>query len=376
MSRKSRGFTLVEMLVVISIIGVLMGLVLPAIQNARERGRMTQCSNNMRQLAMALTNYETQKQVFPGYTNLLGRVSGTTDNRKIVSFVVPVLANLERSDMLNLWSDDSKTASQCYAGDSNSQLKSIYIGALQCVSDGAPDNLHPWTSYIANSGCANTLDAPYPAATPATFNYSHLRNEGVFFDTVNNEPAVGTSYVSSNDGAAYTMMLSENVGASMWAYPWSGDSSVSNALVLKRGHRARTLNTFVWWDASSSSVPDPKKSFINSARDQAEQYVTADNSGSPFTITPGTNSDDKGPTNDDQSTTGTGNTWEYARPSSRHIGGAFVAFCDSRLVFLAETVDYQVYRQLMTPNGKLASCFNCTATNDNARPGPLADGTY
>src|SRR5690349_8211986 len=74
------AFTLVELLVVIAIIGILVALLLPAIQAAREAARRSQCTNNLRQLGIAALNYESAKKEFP-----YGRRSGTDSQGKTVT---------------------------------------------------------------------------------------------------------------------------------------------------------------------------------------------------------------------------------------------------------------------------------------------------
>src|SRR5215831_17732652 len=91
--RPHRGFTLIELLVVIAIIAVLIALLLPAVQSAREAARRAQCVNNLKQIGLAMHNYESANSSLP--PGIKGSVWGT--------WLVYVLPFMEQSSMFNAW---------------------------------------------------------------------------------------------------------------------------------------------------------------------------------------------------------------------------------------------------------------------------------
>src|SRR5215216_2489287 len=93
-SKSSRGFTLVELLVVIAIIGILVALLLPAIQAAREAARRTQCTNNLKQLGLALHNYvSAKKDVLPGGMFQENKSPGGTQGETFFVALMPYMEN-------------------------------------------------------------------------------------------------------------------------------------------------------------------------------------------------------------------------------------------------------------------------------------------
>src|SRR5262245_20595869 len=119
MPRRSRGFTLVELLVVIAIIGMLVALLLPAVQAAREAGRRTSCKNNLRQMALALQLHESTFTYLPP-----GSANGLSLHAHLLKFLE--LENV--SDTVNF--------SVTYSDPSNATAKNTKVSTFLCPSDG------------------------------------------------------------------------------------------------------------------------------------------------------------------------------------------------------------------------------------------------
>ena len=126
------AFTLVELLVVITIIGILIALLLPAVQAAREAARKMQCQNNLKQLGLAVLNYESQWQIFPPSSHWASasdvEVSNNPNLRE--SWIVMVLPFLEQQALHDMFDLTRPTPDP-----RNAAARGTWVAALLCPSD-------------------------------------------------------------------------------------------------------------------------------------------------------------------------------------------------------------------------------------------------
>lgn len=149
------AFTLIELLVVIAIIAILIALLLPAVQQAREAARRTQCKNNMKQIGLALHNYHDVHNMFPPaaiftYPNLPGHMNLPPSNYTWIMMILPYL------DQAPLYNSIDTTRPLWGQMQNGRQIASTILPAMLCPSDGGygRGNLHEigWTNYAGTEG--------------------------------------------------------------------------------------------------------------------------------------------------------------------------------------------------------------------------------
>jgi prepilin-type N-terminal cleavage/methylation domain-containing protein/prepilin-type processing-associated H-X9-DG protein len=153
-SRPAGGFTLVELLVVIAIIGILVALLLPAIQSAREAARRAQCTTNLKNIALALHNYHDAKKELPPSAWLRPEPKGATDNilvdnRLFWNWIIRTLPYLEEANLAAQFTINDTTPITKDTGTNNAQARATEIPVMLCPSDLGRGN--PFISTISGS---------------------------------------------------------------------------------------------------------------------------------------------------------------------------------------------------------------------------------
>jgi prepilin-type N-terminal cleavage/methylation domain-containing protein/prepilin-type processing-associated H-X9-DG protein len=212
--RRHRGFTLVELLVVIAIIGVLVAILLPAVQAAREASRRSQCANNLKQIGLAMHQFDHTRQRLPFANNDLG-----------ASAFVFILPFVEESTLFEQY--DSTLAPNV---GTNKPIYETPLTIFRCPSMVVSDAVAAtkgWASYAVCTGSA----------------YGHFVNEsdpeyhnGAIVDPIRGKTRI--RIISNEDGTGKTFLAGEmdygirnygNGGATVWAdsYPFSTQGSTA-----------------------------------------------------------------------------------------------------------------------------------------------------
>jgi prepilin-type N-terminal cleavage/methylation domain-containing protein len=236
-----RGFTLVELLVVISIIAILITLLFPAVQMAREAARRTQCSNKMRQIGLALHNFQTQNKRFPPACRV-GRdpLTGNVIDIMGWSWIVDILPGLEQEE---LWSTldtrRGKPLVQNGSPDSHLLARGTSLKQLLCPSAGGK----MYAQYEDPTVAVNIQEALTNYKIMGATHFESL-SFGLNFGTVNPlnpwfKPDVAPLYVgyhpdgagfpdskldmaSFKDGTTHTIFVAETkeLFRARWAFGW------------------------------------------------------------------------------------------------------------------------------------------------------------
>ena len=233
----SRAFTLVELLVVIAIIGILIALLLPAVQAAREAARRMQCTNNLKQLGLALHTHHDALKYFPSAAFQPGglcvgvreqnRTNGWNDYqwRDNISYVAPLLPYIEQTALYDIIAENSRHPGLAAGNNINSQaqwqdgcfLNPWHTGVYP-RRDGSGDFQSPWATKIKGLICPSTGNVPRGTNDAGGLSYAACRGDlwiewnssrsrGLFGNGSNVVNDMG----AITDGTSNTIVISEAV---------------------------------------------------------------------------------------------------------------------------------------------------------------------
>lgn len=277
-----RGFTLIELLVVIAIIGILVALLLPAVNACRAAARRTTCSNNLMQISIAGHNYELSHGFYPaGVVSQAQSVTNETFDFHH-NWIIPLLPYLEER---NLYENVDQSVSVYDA--KNRPVRAMTIGKLQCPSDA----IYPGQSSYA--ACYHDVEGPVTEAC-----------NGVF---ILNRP---TRYDDITDGSSHTIFIGEKMTG-------------ANERGWMAGTSATLRNTGTPPNATSglAVVANPAVPQVWPPENEEERVKTA-------------------------AMNRPANPVPFGGFGSQHPGGSQFAFGDGHVQFLTQTIDSVVYESL------------------------------
>jgi prepilin-type N-terminal cleavage/methylation domain-containing protein/prepilin-type processing-associated H-X9-DG protein len=333
--RRRYGFTLIELLVVIAIIAVLIALLLPAVQAARAAARRIQCTNNLKQLALAAMNYESANGTLPpAACSQIDPVKGSTYYRDNFSSFVRLLPFTEQSPMYN-----AVNFNLTYANIENYTVAGVQMPALLCPSD-----INNTPQYItqANGFKSNYDDVPTTNIYLAYYS-SYSGSQGTFWSNY---------YIGAKGG---TQVQTQQNGAIII------DGRVTIASITDG-----TSNTFIYGEKAHGYFAqyDTTYQYCDTVWDSGLYFDTM------FTTTYPPNL----PTSSTPGLTPTGFSYYYATDAtSYHAGGLNFAFCDGSVRFIKNTISSWTFMtgQVDTYNDQIpdGTAFNASTILWTVNPG-------
>ncbi|AMV39046.1 DUF1559 domain-containing protein [Planctomyces sp. SH-PL62] len=328
MSQRRSGFTLIELLVVIAIIAVLIALLLPAVQSAREAARRSQCTNNLKQIALSLHNYQSA----------LNTLSPGKKGDAWGSWMVCLLPYMEQVSSFNAWNYQGNNSGLPgyvdfdlrYNGACNITVTSARISAFMCPSDGSNGSLSgigitlngvtrlvTSHNYVVNFGNTmmqqRTLDGvPFRGAPFTCIGSPFVDIDGYREREQSGVPNTCYSFAAITDGLSNTMMLSELLVG----------QTQGGQLDLRGFSWCGPLGTYTAWTGPNSRTPD--------------------------VIWPGLCNSPRGGVNPPCTTADV--TW-YTAARSRHSGGVNVAMCDGSVKFVKDSISLPTWSAISSTQG-------------------------
>jgi prepilin-type N-terminal cleavage/methylation domain-containing protein len=347
--RKFRtGFTLVELLVVIAIIGILVGLLLPAVQAAREAARRMQCSNNLKQLGLAILNYESTYQRLPSksggtttYNNVSQRLLGNYDRLSPFVGLLPFVEQNALFDRIQGGTDVTSFGAVAPGGPSAWFPKVDGTGAY-----------FPWAQSIPGYQCPS--DTIIPIATGEHGTNSYAVNMGDLIVNVNGAqqmrgPIGGTKVYKKLsailDGTSNTIVFSERTAHNANNFN-DGTFKTASGAELTARYEAQVIS--IQTNPSSCNAVVANSRFISGTQIKARFGILwtdgqAERTGFNTVLAPNK------PSCFGDSITAADSNVVIASASSMHTGGVNVASMDGSVRFVTNSIDTGNTSQIMVP---------------------------